>query len=130
MQQEFKQGTDLIADITAYIKRHGLRHDDTTLWNDIIKSAPVTAHQQMAMCAWELYQAGYKSPKMSDTQQFARVMDFLKICSDETLYEQKVLHPSKRGNAHKQKMWRIITQLNEIVEEYNDPKSTLFGEDE
>ena len=125
---DVKLGCDLIGDINSYIREHGLKHNDTTLWNDIIKSAPVEAHQQMAQIAYELYSSGYKSPKMSDSQQFTRVMDFLKICTDAMQYEIKVLHPSQKSNQHKQKMWRIVTQLNEIVEEYNQPKQTLFTE--
>ena len=70
---DVKLGCDLIGDINSYIREHGLKHNDTTLWNDIIKSAPVEAHQQMAQIAYELYSSGYKSPKMSDSQQFTRV---------------------------------------------------------
>ena len=131
MIPELQQGVNLIADINQYVNHHhggDFPHDNKTLWDDYIKSATPSAHEQLARIAYCFWEAGYLSPKMAHHTQFQRLMDYMVAVDKISEYHHRLTHTGKQSNTAKFKMWRIITQLHEIINEYSDPKTILFEE--
>jgi len=129
--QSLQQGVNLIADINQYVNDHyqgEFPWNNTPLWEKFIKSSTKKAYEQLYVIAAIFHSEGWRSPSkiMKEQTHENRLMKYGIALQNIDQFHHKITRPGRRSETEKTIMWAMFTQLHEIINEYNDPKTILF----
>lgn len=119
-------GIQLCADINTHWQTSAKSINDDHLWDHIIKPAGLEGHLELAVIARQFVQDQYFASTMSESEQYRRLEEYISAVSEPDYWDAINIKPKRKRHAHKTAMWQIITQVDEVISEWGDPKTILF----
>lgn len=123
---ELNSGIQLCADINTHWQTSAKTINDDLLWDDIIKPAGLEGHLELAYIARQFVQESYFASTMTESEQLRRLDEYIRSVSEPDYWSAIMIKPKRKRHPHKTALWQIITQVDEIISEWGDPKTILF----
>ena len=123
---ELDQGIQLCANINTHWQTSARTINDDLLWDDILKPAGLQGHLELAVIARQFVQEHMYSSTMTQSEQLRRLDEYIQSVSEPDYWDAINIKPKRKRHDHKTALWQIITQVDEIISEWGDPKMILF----
>lgn len=124
--QPLSEGVSLCAAINTHWQTSAKTINDDHLWDHILKPLGLIAHLELAYIARQFVTESYFAPTMSESEQYRRLDEYISAVSEPDYWDAINIKPKRKRHAHKTALWQIITQVDEVISEWGDPRTLLF----